>query len=350
MAPRSDEGTNRMGEVEDIRKHAQDLLNNPSKGPDTILQASQLLRNAEEIEHRRAQIKQLSKDLPESRLLQYLNLLVPIVTVLILVATLLFQERDKAADQAQAQQDKTENRENEQWDRAVRASADKDENDRTAAIVLLRGIEESPSRYKGQASKLVISILRAAKSFDDFQTLFSAEFAPPGQENLDRILNVDRAIHQEWVNKKKVNARFDGSDCEHLVIQELGFICTQVHPLLQKRPSDKFFDLGFVAFFDCNLTDVDLTRADLTGFTTARVALPGARLDGVTQIKDGYWKDTVWWDVGSISPELGRDLCTEAPFTTGPDGHYGPAVSPSPHDYNDALKRLGLRDYCAPAK
>lgn len=332
-----------MNELEAIRKCARDIVADPDAGSDAIVSASQLLRNAEEIEHRRAQTKQMREDLPESRLLQYMNLLAPVVTVLVLATTLIFQERDRANDQKDAQRDKTENRENEQWDRAIRAAADKQE-DRTAAIVLLRGIEESTSRYSAPASKLVVSVLRGAKTFDEFQALFSAEFAPPGQQDVDRILDVDRAIHQEWVNRKKGDLRFADSNDEHMVIQELSFICTQAHPLLQKRPPNKFFDLSFVAFFDCSLSDVDLTKANLEGFTTARVTMNGARLDGVTQYKDSYWRDSEWWHVGSISPELGQYLCAEAPLTFRPENHYGTGAVPSPQDYQGALMKLGLRD------
>lgn len=326
-----------MDEIKLMRARAREMMSNP----DEIIRASQLLKNIESIEHHRAQKQKLSTDLPDSRMLQYLNLLAPVVTVLILVVTLFVQERDRVGDQKQAQQDKTENRDNEGWDRAVRAAADRQAENRTAAIILLRGIEQSQSRYVDQASKLVISILRGTKTFDEFQSLFSAEFTPPAQEDLDRILNLDRSLHQEWVNKKKTNPNYHDSADKHLVIQELSFICTQIHPLLQKRPTNRFFNLRFVAFFDCDLPDIDLTGANLEGFTTARVTMLRSKLDEVTNFKDGYWKDTAWWEAGSMSPSLLQYLEAEAPFKAEPEGHYGRTTMIDEGRYKDSLIRLG---------
>ena len=328
-----------MNELEIMRTRAKEMIGDAGAGPDAIIKAAELLRNAEEIENHRAQTRKLNEEKPESRLLQFMNLLAPVVTVLILVTTLLIQERDRTKDQAQAQKDKIDNRDNENWDRAFKAASDRQEGAQAAAIVLLRGIEESQSQYREEASKLAISILRGAKKYDDFQTLFSAEFAPPTQENLDRILNVDRALHQEWVNRR-TDPTFSKSKDEHLIIGELRFICTQIHPLLQKRPPDRRFDLRFVALFDCDLPNVDLTGADLEGFTTARVSMPGANLSGITSISDGYWKDTVWWDAASLSPKLLDYLKKEAPFAADPPGHYGASTKPSQGEYEVALRRL----------
>ncbi|MGA7697451.1 MAG: hypothetical protein WCA76_20665 [Candidatus Sulfotelmatobacter sp.] len=328
-----------MDELEVIRNRARDLINAHASSPEEIVKASQLLLNAEEIKNQRAEAQKLSKELSQSRLLQFMNLLAPVLTVLILAITLIFQWRQ----QRQGERDRAEDQDRQRWETAVKSVADTEGKDQTAAILQLRGIEQSSSSYAEQASQLIISILRKAGGFDEFHALFQAEFSPASEQNLDKILDVDRALHQQWLDRDLnpiLYPTFQGSDEEHKIIRELGFICTQVHPLLQNRPPGKFFNLSFVAFFDCDLPDVDLTGADLTGFTTARVTFPRANLSGVTRFSDGYWKDTVWWDSRTVSSQLLNYLAAEFPFSADPKGHYGARFKESEDPYDPALTRL----------
>lgn len=335
-----------MNELDPMRKQARDMASDPNAGLDELVKASELLKNAEDIENTRTQTAKLNAEAKRSPLIQFLNLLAPTLTVAILAATLFFQfrqqrqtEQDRMDDRTRAETQRRDDRDDARWSEAVKSVSETHEKDPTAAVVLLRGIQQTSKLHADDAVQLTISILRDVRTFDDFQRLFAVAFSPATQDNLDNILDLDRAIHQQWINRH-LDPKFSGLEPEHLVIREMSFLCTQIHPLLQKRPAGTFFDLNHVALFDCVIPDVDLTGANLEGFTGARVSMPGANLSGVTKFEDGYWNDTVWWNAKTINPDLLAYLKRTAKFSAEPKGHYGPNLHPTEKEYEDGVNNL----------
>ena len=303
-----------------------------------------MLNSVEEIENRRLNTRKLRRELSESRVVELINLLAPYATVLVLAATLWFQ----FWQQGQVARDKAQDRDDALWGDALKSVS---EGKALPAIIQLKYFETSPRGHKQDGFQLMISLFRHSKDIEQFKELFENEFTPVSAENLDAILDLNRALHSQWVD---LNRRGDNPQLQYQVILELSYIGTRIAPILQKRPPDKAFDLHDVAVFDCDFSWVDLTNANLDGFVTGRVNLSNANLSGVKNFnanpsgakdfRDKAWTDTVWWQARAISPEFLAYLQQAAAFTPDPPnahpGHYGPNAHPTQVQYDQEIRRL----------
>jgi pentapeptide repeat protein len=334
-----------MDELELLRQKALALLRDSGQNLETMKKGCDLLNDVEGIENRRVSTRKLQRELSESRVVEFINLLAPYATVLVLAATLGFQ----FWQQGQAARDKARDRDDALWGDALKSVS---EGKALPAIIQLKYFETSPWGHKLDAFQLMLSIFRHSKDMDQFKELFENEFTPVSGENLEAILDLNRALHSQWVD---LNRRGDNPKLQYQVILELSYIGTRIAPILQKRPQDKSFDLHFVAVFDCDFSWVDLTNANLEGFVTGRVNLSNANLSGVKNFnanfsgakdfRDKAWSDTVWWQARAISPEFLAYLQQVAPFTPDPPnarpvGHYGPDAHPTQDQYDREIRRL----------
>jgi len=334
-----------MDELESVRQKALALLRDSGQSLETMKKGCDLLNDVEEIENRRVSTRKLERELSERRVVEFINLLAPYAAVLVLAATLGFQiwQQRKAAD------DKARDRDDALWGDALKSVS---EGKSLPAIIQLKYFETSPWGHKQDAYQLMLSIFRHSKDTDQFKELFENEFTPVSGDNLDAILDVDRALHSQWVD---LNRRDDNPELQHQTILELSYIGNRIAPVLQKRAPDKSFDLHFVAVFDCDFSWVDLTNANLDGFVTGRVNLSNANLTGARNFKsylsgeknfrDRAWTDTAWWQARAIDPEFLAYLQQAAPYTpdppnTRPPGHYGANAHPTQDQYDQEIRRL----------
>src|SRR6266567_2395977 len=322
-----------MPQLEDelklVQEKAFDILKGPDQSPEKISMGLNLLKNVEEIKKCRADTAQLRGELSKNRFVQYMNILAPYATVLVLVGTLCFQ----FWQQNKMEKDRNQDRDDARWADALKSVSEG--KDAMTAIIQLKTFTKSPW-HKQDAFHLVLSLFGRSKNLEDFRPLFETQFTPVSGDNLDEILDVDRTLHVQWID---LNRNGENPEMQYQIIRKLSYICTQIAPVLQQRSPDKSFDLHFVAVFDCDLSWVDLTNANLKGFVSGRVRLSNASLSGIESFKSGYWNDTVWWEARDISPGLLAYLQLAAPFKANPPGHYG-RIDLTQEQYDQTIKKL----------
>ncbi len=332
-----------MDELELLRQKALALINDPQQSPEALLQGSELLKRAEEIESARLSVCKLKEELSARHVIEMIKLLAPYATVLILAATLAFQ----VWQLREAEKDRSIERQDALWADALQSES----KDQLAAMIKLKNFAAPEKPHYEDAAQLVVSILRHSEDPGRFKELFESRFSEVTAANLDLVLRINRALHWEWVDLNSQvqldSTRTQSNDPQkQQIVAELTYTCTKIAPVLKTRPSDQGFDLHDVALFDCDLSYADLRDANLRGFVTARVNLKNANLCGAHISTDGYWNDTMWWDAASISPDSLHYLSQYARLTLPPD-HYRPYPRndakwspPTQQLYDDALRRL----------
>jgi hypothetical protein len=328
--------------------------------------AAQLLKIASEIEKEHAEAekleaeqKKLSQDADNSaeqaraeRRRFYVTLLTPLVTTLVLAGTLILQtaqfikaERDKQTDlqrqdQAREQEDKRREQaaDDVRWDEAVKSLA---VSDKLTASTLLKRFLGS-ERYAPLARDLEYQLLLKSDRPEIFSDLFVSIFAPVSWANLPKICDLNRTLNADFEPLLRKKSRTVSESARYnLQYTNIAFTSLQIASLLKSpRPKNVVPDLQGISIWDCDMSNSDLSGANLVGNAFTRVVLKGADLSGVTaeRFQGISWKYTAWWQVSKIGPELLDYLCRQFPFREIDD--FGAAVIP-PGDYAANLKRLG---------
>jgi uncharacterized protein YjbI with pentapeptide repeats len=123
--------------------------------------------------------------------------------------------------------------------------------------------------------------------------------------------------------------------------EDIKLICSRVSPLMKsKRPAGIKVDLRAVAWWDCDLSNSDLSGANLEAFTPTRINFKDADLTGATFLQDDVWKYTAWWRAAKLSPDLLAFLRKKWPYNPDhPETNYADS-SLSIQGYNDDIARL----------
>jgi hypothetical protein len=321
----------KLDELEILRSKASSLIKHSDDDLDSLIKAADLLKDVEEIEHRRAATHKLCAESPQSRVLQFLSVLAPVATVAVLAVTLIFSVVQFRSGRRDAQ-----------WAEAVK-SVTEEKIDAVAAAEI-QGLRQLPD-YKQKADDLAQDLLRRTSRPDTFRSLFETEFGKSVKwDDLARILELDRSLTMThtFLESKKTKLSSDEIDQKESVKQELTQICNTISPLLKSsRPSGATLNLHNVEFLDCDLSDADLSGADLTGFNTSRINLKGANFAEITKYEGGFWGKTAWWEAGKMSPRLVAYLDEHWKFDPkqSPE-NYGLQSKPTKDEYDKAVDRL----------
>lgn len=341
-----------------------------SANSDTVTKAAELLKLISEIENQRAQTRKLEDEVTDSTqkkkikdLKEFVALLAPLVTTLVLAGTLALQsyqfsrtERDKAID-AQRQREaaleeakrQANAAEDANWSDALKLLTGSEKL--SPAVVLLKRFANSP-RYSGEA-RLTAERLLLLKTDDSeaFTSLFGSVFVPPKWSSLSDIVDIDRQLFQRtnplldkvWDEKTRTlnwskTSPEDKKEYDNLN-NELDYISEQLAVLLKgKRPPSQSLDFHAIALWDTDLQGADLSEADISGSNFANLNLKGANLSGITSFENLVFVGSGWWECSKISPQLCAYLEEKYPFN--PDWIYANGRHFTKEEYQAALTRL----------
>ena len=316
-----------MDELEIVREKAVSLIRESGEDLAAMERGLRLLKDAEETQTNRTENLKLRAETSQSAPLRYLNVLAPFATVSVLAGTLYFQVHQFQ----QTEKNRIEEREDGRWADTLKSVSERGAKDDIAAIIALKSFLKS-ERYRDDAGRMVLRILRHTKSVEDFKELFLTQYPVVGWEDLNSVLDVDRALVVAW------NDAAGDTVTQEKIIKELSFIGVQIYPALKKRPAGAPLDLHSVSFFDCDFSWINLSGANLDGFTPGRVRMDHTDLSGVPNANYGSWKDTAWWKAEKISPDLLRYLKATAPLDNRQ--YYGANVKLNIEEYQADVKRL----------
>ncbi len=324
-------GKYQMDELEILRSKAASLIKNSGDDMEGMLKGAELLKKIEEIENYRAAVHKLNTDRPQGPVLQFLTVLAPVATVLILAGTLYLSVIQFRSGRTDAE-----------WAEAVK-SVTEQKSDALAAAEL-KGLRQLPD-YRQRADELALDLLRRTRNVDTFRSLLETEFGKSlSWTDLTGILELDRSLTftDSELERKWNKLSSDENNQMDAVREELKQVCIAVSPLLKSpRPSGMILDLHNVEFMDCDLSNTDLSGADLTGFNTSRVLLKGSNLSNVTKYEYSFWGKTAWWEAGRMSRELVDHLYKTAPFDPKQTpAEYGLQTNPTQKEFEDAVERL----------
>jgi len=231
-----------------------------------------------------------------------LSQLSPLLTVVVLAGTLALQtfqfgasERDRRADN-----------ERQSWEAAVAASTGPD---KVAASIRLKGFLHT--KYAKDARELAYYILLQNRDQRLFESLFASAFQPITWDGtLPYVLLLNREIGKwdgplETKYWQQHNLSQDEEAQTSYARFAIGYISGQLALLLRRpRPAGTQVDLSDIAMWECDLSNVDLSGANLTGFWAWRVRwdrvdLRGCRFGGWER-----WDENAWWRAAYMSAEL----------------------------------------------
>ena len=338
-----------------LLKAAASSLLADSSNFEAVERAGRMLASIAEIERQEAESKKLSAEevkirdeLSDSKKRGrsekrqfYSSLIVPLLSTMVLGGTLLLQtyqtfkaESDKQVEQ-QAQRQSVEDM---RWSEALKSMYESDK-DLSVADIYLKQFYNS-SRYGNLAKQTAFQILAKTDDPVHFHDLFLSAFEPVSWENLEKVLDLDRSLAGRF---NPLDVRYGKlSDSEErqreALYKEISFICGEVATLLKSpRPKGVVLDLRSIEFWDCDLSNADLSEANLDGFTAFRLVLKGADLTGVRNYRNVTLQGSAWWQASRVSKDLLEYLRKNAAF----DVHvgYGTAMT-SKEDYDAAILRL----------
>jgi uncharacterized protein YjbI with pentapeptide repeats len=134
---------------------------------------------------------------------------------------------------------------------------------------------------------------------------------PATRENFSQIADLTRTVvarsysaYDKKINRGEALTSEEEKTYE-AEVEDIKLICDRVSPVLKsKRPAGVKVDLRSVAWWDCDLTNSDLSGANLEGFTPTRINFKGVDLTGATFRQDDSWQFNAWWRAAKISPDL----------------------------------------------
>ncbi len=226
------------------------------------------------------------------------------------------------------------------WQEALKGLSNSKEISTTALYIKMFLNTE---RYGPIAKQTAFQLLASTNDTVVFKDLFDSIYVPATWENFSQILDLTRTILSRGapVYDKKINRAIALTPQEEKAydaeFDDIKLICSRVSPLLKsKRPVGVKIDLRSIAWWECDLSNSDLSGANLEAFTPTRINFKGADLTGVTFLQDDVW-DTAWWKAAKISPDLLTFLSQKWPYD--PKIEYNDS-SLSMQGYQDDIARL----------
>jgi Pentapeptide repeats (8 copies) len=317
---------------------------------DKIAQSSALLKLAAEIENQRAQTRKIEDEARDSMrhkktsdLKEFIALLAPVFTTLVLAGTLALQsyqfhqQRVEAAEQAKRQ---AEAAEDASWADALKLLSSSEKL--SPAAVLLKRFSLSP-RYAEEARRTALELLSVrATQPEAFESVFASVFEPVSWENLPQVLDIDRQLYQRIRPLLLRYKKLDPSEKSQYdsLNSELDFISNDIGLLLKtQRPGSQVLDFHSVALWDTDLQEADLSGADLTDGNFGNLDVRGANLSGITKVGGApNFNQSAWWQASQVSPKL-RDYL-EKVFPNNPKLTYAGGRSFTEKEYQQDLGRL----------
>lgn len=330
-----------------------------------VEKASDALRLSADLEKSRAELQKLA--LEESKLRneidtatkrehsdtikEYVSILAPFITVISLVATLIWQSWQFR----QSEKDKSNAAEDAQWADAIKTISQT--GNLSPGVIALNPFLKSP-RYHNAARDEAVQLLASSDDPILFTDLFGAAFVPVGWNDLDGVLKLDRALYARGqpLLIKEYDPKTDTSDLTKLTPKEnqtfnyiggaMSVMCSQVGSVL-RSPGRKGASLDFrsTGFTGCNWSTADLSGANIEGMYMWAMNLKDADLSGINQFEGADFSAVAWWEAKSISPELLQYL-ENHPISKYKEGQkYGlyHNETVTPQEYAAGLKRLRQR-------
>lgn len=354
----SQSDTDRTGTEETgrLRAVASSLLEK-SDDPAIIKNAAELLKLASDIDNQRAQTRkltveegQLGFDLQRRRRFEvrkdYITLLTPLASILLLALTLVFQTYQFT----RSEKDKEIEAEDARWadDVKVLLSTEKI----SAASVLLKSFVNS-ARYGEQAYKTVVQILTKTDDLESFKHQFGSVFEPVDWPNLSQVVDLDRALWSELghLQEKTYNPKTNQHENTQNLSQselvrykslpdQLDFVTSKIASVLRsRRPPGITLDLHSIDLQNGHLRNADLSGANLDDASFSYMDVEGANFDGISKHQRVRFFSTAWWKASKVDPTLLGCLMKYYKFK--PDWPYNTTENLSQVEYDDATKHLG---------
>jgi hypothetical protein len=366
-----------MIDISNLRKHAEDLLQQPGDGASQE-KAAGLVETIEKIEGERAntvrvleETKEISlrrKEAARSHWKEVLGIVTPFLTTLVLAGSLVFQgvtfktlERDKANELSQLEQDKANElnhqadlAEKARWTEALKVLSESEKTSPAAA--LLRSFTTSP--YKEYARKEAYTLLIGRENdASKFRELFNSTLLPADWDSLPDILQLNRELFEQenllllkqWDFRagKADPSRLQGTEKKNLDRLEAEVSATRsaIVPLLtSKRPANIGLNLKSVGLGDCDLSNADLSGADIEAANLASVLLDNANLDNVTSFQTSEFSYSPWWHAKRIGPDLLNYLKSHFRYDEQEERYKKSKLPLNEKDYEDSIDRLAHQE------
>ena len=281
----------------------------------------------------------------------YLSIISPLVAIITLGVTLLFQGvqlKDAAAERARAA-------ESSQWQEALKAAVSHDAD--AAAAAGLRPYLESAA-YHHRAVVAVTDILVSRPDDRLFATLFTPTFTPSSWANLSDLLDLDMEMTtisvpvyaKAWDPSTKSYHTPKPPDDKYYDYLNIVFsrITGQIGVALRTpRGTASAPNLADKYFKDGDWHGADLGGAILEASRFQYMDFDQADLSAIQNFANLSISTSAWWHAKRISPELREYLVKTAPYK--PTEKYGPFDTElSQADFDDNLRRL--RTFDGPAR
>jgi Pentapeptide repeats (8 copies) len=279
------------------------------------------------------------------RMRDYVALLTPLVTIIVLAATLVAQNWQFL----RSERDKREEAMDAQWQDAVKTISAS--GALSPGVIALQPFLRS-TKYGDQAREAAVNLLANSSNPSFFSSLFGTALAPVTWSNLDRVVRLDRALvaraNPLWA--KTANVEKETVDTTRLSPEELDIyryvdgalpvISSQVGSVLKTpRPDGVPADLSGTLFRSSDWQGIDLSGVNLENAELTWTSLQNAEMAGLTRFSGAILYRTAWWEAKSINRPLLEYLMVRSPFKPG--AAYGPrnVVIQQP-DYDKAIQRL----------
>ncbi|GAC1402527.1 MAG: hypothetical protein NVSMB64_02540 [Candidatus Velthaea sp.] len=284
------------------------------------------------------------------RLKDVVTLLTPMVSIIALLVTIIFQSWQFV----QSEKDKNAAAEDALWTDAVKTVSQSSQL--SPGVITLNPFLKS-QKYHQLSRDLAVQLLANSSDTLFFTDLFGAALVPVGWSNLDQVVKLDRALaaRAQPLFGRTYDAKTRRNDLRKLDSREIAIynyavyalpvISAQVAGVLKTpRPQGALLDLAAGRFQYSDWKGVDLSGADIHGTEFWWVDLDGANLDGITAFDQAYFTNVAWWQARKIGPALRHYLETTPASKYNPKTLYGAKFQTvSPEEYAAAVKRLDSR-------
>ncbi|MGB7624773.1 MAG: hypothetical protein WBN92_20695, partial [Terriglobia bacterium] len=273
-----------MDQLEQLRAAASSLLNKAQEASvselaSAVEKATGVLRLSSDLEKAQAELRKValeeqklqhenetaSKRERSERLREYVSILTPVVTIVILAATLIAQNWQFM----RSEKDKTEAALDAQWEQTVKTISETSKL--PPGIIALHPFLNSP-KYGDRAKLTAVQLLANSTDPVFFNDLFGAAFVPVDWSNLDFVLKLDRALstkgtpllNKSWDPKTQTNDLQRLSPQEGSLLEYFASVAPKISAqvgsvLKTPRPNGSTVDLSATYFKGADWRGVDLS-------------------------------------------------------------------------------------------
>ncbi|MCU0525760.1 MAG: pentapeptide repeat-containing protein [Elainella sp. Prado103] len=275
----------------------------------------------------------------------YVALLTPIITVITLAATLASQTYQFTRTEQAKQVELLDL----QWRDALKTVSDSGEL--SPGIIAIQPFLRS-EKYETQAKDLAVNLLSTSSDVVFFQGLFGSAFTPVTWENVERIVQINRAIAtrvnpvlgKSWDPSQNINnislLTPEERKTYDYAAGTLPVLSAQIGALLKtgtKPP--KPLDLSGARIHRADWNGVNLQDTRLDNAQIIFTNVKDADFSDVRAFAGAYFYGTAWWNAKAINKSLLNYLQSSFPFD--PKASYGPNYESQTQDNYDAqVKRL----------